>query len=60
VFLLVLAWTAVLLFVLPRVAGVTGMCHHALAIELVNFLHWLASNCDSPNFCLLEQLGFQM
>jgi hypothetical protein len=44
-----LAWTVILLFMLPSVAGTTGMHHHAqLLVEMGSFLLRLASNLDPP------------
>jgi hypothetical protein len=47
-----------LLFMLPVVAGMTGMCHHTqiFSVEmgggLMNFFARLASNYDPPNLSL--------
>jgi hypothetical protein len=49
------AWTMTLLFMLPVVAEMTGMHHHAqywLRWSLVNFLPGLASNSNASNFSL--------
>jgi hypothetical protein len=48
------AWSAILLFVLACVNGMTGqgLFIHWLRLSLMNFLPDLASNCDPPVLCL--------
>jgi hypothetical protein len=48
----VLAWTPVLLFVLPQVAGITGICHSAQPVVEMGFLELFAQvdlNLDPPD-----------
>jgi hypothetical protein len=42
------AWTEMLSFVLPHVAGMTDTCHHA-QLWVENFLPGLALNCNPFN-----------
>jgi hypothetical protein len=51
-----LAYKAILLFVLPYIAGVTGVCVHTQPLVergLANFLPGLALNHNPPDFSLL-------
>jgi hypothetical protein len=55
-FLSRLSWTLIL-FVLPRIAEVTGVCHHAqvvVELNLSNFLPGLALNGEPPDLHLLS------
>jgi hypothetical protein len=49
-----LTWMEILLFMLPGVAGMTGIhyCTHWLKWGFMNYLPWLASNLDPPDLSL--------
>jgi hypothetical protein len=56
------AWTSVLLFVLPRVAGMTGTCYLTqplVKMGVSNFLSGLALNLDSPELPLLSSWNYR-
>jgi hypothetical protein len=51
------AWTLILLFVLPRVAGMAGARHHDQSlVEMSSYFPRLALNCGPLDLCLLSRL----